>query len=86
MANINIAGMVSYSNSVVKLKNLNLKKIKHCNINKIFFEQINLPRNLNRIHQNFGYIYDRACFSDEYHSEHNKDNPVNIAKFIIERR
>ena len=41
--------MVSYSNSVVKLKNLNLKKIKHCNINKIFFEQINLPRNLNRI-------------------------------------
>ena len=43
---------VSYSNSVVKLKNLNLKKIKHCNINKIFFEQINLPRNLNRIHLN----------------------------------
>jgi hypothetical protein len=40
---------VSYSNSVVKLNNLNFKKIKHCNINKIFFEQINLPRNLNRI-------------------------------------
>ena len=33
----------------VKLKNLNFKKIKYCNINKIFFEQINLPRNLNRI-------------------------------------
>ncbi|MCD4812014.1 D-glycero-beta-D-manno-heptose 1-phosphate adenylyltransferase [bacterium] len=46
---INDALEVSYSNSVVKLKNLNLKKIKHCNINKIFFEQINLPRNLNRI-------------------------------------
>jgi len=42
---------VSYSNSVVKLKNLNFKKIKHSNINKIFFEQINLPRNLNRIHR-----------------------------------
>ena len=41
---------VSYSNSVVKLKNLNFKKNKYCNINNLFFKQINLPRNLNRIH------------------------------------
>ena len=41
---------VSYSNSVVKLKNLNFKKNKYCNINSLFFKQINLPRNLNRIH------------------------------------
>ena len=41
---------------MVKLKNLNLKKIKHCNINKIFFEQINLPRNLNRIQPD--HVYD----------------------------
>jgi arylsulfatase A-like enzyme len=45
------AQYVSYSNSVVKVKNSILRKIKHCNINKIFFEQINLPRNLNRIPQ-----------------------------------
>jgi len=40
---------VSYSNSVVKLKNLNFKKNNYCNINKLFFKQIDLPRNLNRI-------------------------------------
>jgi len=40
---------VSYSNSVVKLKNLNFMKNKYCNINNLFFKQINLPRNLNRI-------------------------------------
>ena len=51
--NVKGEDLVSYSNSVVKLKNLNLKKIKHCNINKIFFEQINLPRNLNRIQDLF---------------------------------
>ena len=41
--------IVSYSNSVVKLINLNFKKNKYCNINNLFFKQINLPRNLNRI-------------------------------------
>ncbi len=32
---------VSYSNSVVKLKKLNFKKIKHCNINEPLAETKN---------------------------------------------
>ena len=55
--NIDIEKKVSYSNSVVKLKNLNFKKIKYSNINKIFFEQINLPRNLNRIQKKPLYYF-----------------------------
>ena len=47
---------VSYSNSVVKLINLNFKKNKYCNINNLFFKQINLPRNLNRI-QIYDHLY-----------------------------
>ena len=59
----NMHVIVSYSNSVVKLKNLNFKKIKYSNINKIFFEQINLPRNLNRIHVILLQIHLKSCFS-----------------------
>ena len=48
-----LAEFVSYSNSMVKLKNLNFKKNKYHNINNLFFKQINLPGNLNRIPEFF---------------------------------
>ena len=41
--------MITQTVTKVKLKNLNFKKNKYCNINNLFFKQINLPRNLNRI-------------------------------------
>lgn len=76
---------VSYSNFMVKLKNLNFKKNKCCNINKLFFKQINLPWNLNRIQRKRIKKLFKSCFlavdayrylsriTDIKSNNHNKD-------------